>query len=83
MSNQPNSSVTKPNIEVAEFSIVGFADLPANKGVDFVDSPEFSCFGHRWCLRVLPGGHEGSNDGYVGVILRHESDESSPMYLNR
>ena len=63
MSNQPNVRVTKPNIEVAEFRIEGFADLPANKGVDFVDSPEFSCFGHQqWCLRVWPGGHANSDD---------------------
>ena len=84
-SNRTNLRITKPNIEAVEFRIDRFADLPSRKGVDSVDSPDFSCFGHRWCLRVWPGGQysstpgfEGSNDGYVavGVFLLHESDES-------
>ena len=73
MSNQPNLTLNKPNIEVAEFSIDGLADLLANEGADFdFDSPEFSCFGHHWWLSVYPG----DRPGYVAVYIHNESDES-------
>ena len=77
MNNNPtNSSVTRCG-ETFEVRFDGFADLPTRKADDnFVDSPEFTCFGHRWFLRVHPGGNILSDDGKVAVFLRHESDGS-------
>ena len=54
----------------------GFADLPAVKGRDFVNSPEFTCFGHKWHVRLWPGGSRGSPDGTVAVYLRNRSPVS-------
>ena len=76
-SNQTNSRVTKvEGSETFEVRIDGFEGLPTRKGVDFTDSSEFTCFGHRWSLRVYPGGSASSENGQVACYLRHKSDES-------
>ena len=78
--NPTNSRVTevKSNCKTFEVHFDGFADLPTTKSDDnFVNSPEFTCFGHRWHLRVYPGGYTGSDDGMVDVFLSHESDHES------
>ena len=46
----------------------GFADLPHEKG-SFVKSSSFSCLGHKWYLKLYPGGDEDSGDGAEGVSL--------------
>ena len=41
------------------------------------DSPEFVCFGHKWCLQVYPGSRSGqwaSDFGWVGLFLEHRSN---------
>ena len=58
-----------------EVSFDGFANLPAKKGVD-IFSPEFTCFGHQWCLHVYPGGSETSVDGRVSIFLHNRSNAS-------
>ena len=70
MNHQTNSSVT--DIKCFEVRFDGFAGLPTTKSNDnFTDSPEFTCFGHRWSLRLYPGGARRSDDGMVAVFLRH------------
>ena len=82
MSNQTNSRVTKTgegleNVETFEVRFDGFEGLPTTKSnSNFVDSPEFTCFGHRWMLRVYPGGIRDSADARVAAFLRHMSDAS-------
>ena len=53
----------------------GFAKLPAEKGEDVL-SPEFTCFGHQWCLGICPGGSAKSKDGMVAVFIEHYSNTS-------
>jgi len=53
----------------------GFADLTTARG-EYVESPEFSCFGHQWVLSVYPGGSENSAEGYVSVGIVNKSNTS-------
>ncbi|KAL7526436.1 hypothetical protein ACHAXR_001488, partial [Thalassiosira sp. AJA248-18] len=53
----------------------GFEGLDTSRGA-FVDSPEFTCFGRQWTLRIYPGGRTDSDDGVVSVYLRNMSEES-------
>ena len=53
----------------------GFADLTATRG-DAVKSPEFSCFGHQWSLKLYPGGRVNSPEGRVAVALSNRSNSS-------
>ncbi|KAL7524079.1 hypothetical protein ACHAXR_000424, partial [Thalassiosira sp. AJA248-18] len=53
----------------------GFEGLDTSRGT-FVESPKLVCFGHRWRLRIYPGGETNSDDGMVGVFLRNMSKES-------
>ena len=46
----------------------GFANLSTTRD-ERVESPEFSCFGHQWVLKVCPGGEEDSKEGYAAVEL--------------
>jgi len=41
-----------------------------------VKSPEFSCFGHQWTVKIYPGGKDRSEEGNVAVFLCNESPES-------
>jgi hypothetical protein len=53
----------------------GFADLSTARGVR-ADSPEFTCLGNRWSLRIYPGGSIGARDDYVTIYLTNRSDKS-------
>ena len=53
----------------------GFANLSTTRG-EYVTSPEFSCFGHQWVLRLYPGGNATSQQGYVAVSLINCSNTS-------
>ena len=59
----------------AEVCFHGFADFSTTRG-EGVESPLFSCFGHKWKLKLYPGGEEKSNDGYVAVRLSNMSNKS-------
>ena len=56
-----------------------FEGLPTERD-EPVYSPEFSCFGHRWTVRIVPGGVNKSKEGYVAVYLSNESSESIQAY---
>jgi len=53
----------------------GFAGLTTAQG-DFVESPVFTCFGHRWRLMIFPGSHSDSEVGMASVRLCNMSEES-------
>jgi hypothetical protein len=53
-----------------------FADHPSPPG-HRLDSPEFQCNGHKWSLRIYPGGNSTSNEGCVSLYLNHRSRGSA------
>ena len=57
-----------------------FANLSTTRG-EHVTSPEFSCFGHQWVLRLYSGGEEDSDEGFVALRLVNMSNTSikNPM----
>ena len=52
-----------------------FADLPTTNNNEGVISPQFTCFGHNWLLKIYPGGEEDSHEGYVAVYLANTLDK--------
>ena len=46
----------------------GFADLSTTRN-KCVKSPKFLLFGHKWQLRLYPGGKTNSREGYVALSL--------------
>eukprot|EP00956_Cyclotella_meneghiniana_P024210 scaffold48315_cov57-Cyclotella_meneghiniana.AAC.5 len=36
---------------------------------DWIESPEFKCFGHNWRLEVYPGGTDEAEEGFMTVSL--------------
>ena len=60
---------------MVSISFHGFEGLPSERDVP-VFSPEFTCFGHKWRLKVYPGGHSTSNEGMVSVYLENLSNKS-------
>ena len=59
---------------IAPVHFNGFGGLTTTKG-ESVDSPEFSCFGHKWTVELYPGGDVGSVDGCVSLWLQNETEE--------
>ena len=53
----------------------GFANLSTTRG-EYVESPEFSCFGHHWVLEIYPGGDVNSDEGHVDVELANRKNTS-------
>ena len=56
----------------------GFADLPSSVG-QFTRSPKFTCNGHKWCIRIYPGGYEHGNFGKLSVYLEHCSEGNATV----
>jgi speckle-type POZ protein len=56
-----------------QFNLKNFKDLTTRNG-DYVETPDFSCNGHDWSLRIYPGGNDGvAEEGYVSIFLHHLS----------
>eukprot|EP00985_Skeletonema_marinoi_P014897 scaffold7606_cov125-Skeletonema_marinoi.AAC.4 len=54
-----------------------FAELPTAKG-HRLESPEFTCNGQTWVLRLYPGGNNSATDtGHVSLYLNHRSRGST------
>ncbi|KAL7528711.1 hypothetical protein ACHAWF_002673 [Thalassiosira exigua] len=56
-----------------ESQLVHFHDferMPTEKGCR-IRSQCFSCYDRQWRLELLPGGHEESDDGMVGLFLQN------------
>jgi len=70
----PPEGLKREGWSTNEVRIHGFANL-STTGDEYVPSPEFSCFGHQWVVRVYPVGTLES-DRYVTVMLINMSDSS-------
>ena len=57
-----------------QFHIHDFANLSTTRD-HYIESPEFTCRGHQWELRVYPGGAGGAEEGKVSAYIRHLSEE--------
>jgi hypothetical protein len=69
----PSSTFHDGNKEWKSFLIHfhNFAEHPTTKG-QYLESPEFTCNGQKWALRLYPGGNTCSDgDGYVSLYLNH------------
>ncbi|KAL7458432.1 hypothetical protein ACHAWC_010044 [Mediolabrus comicus] len=55
-------------------NIHDFAAIDATEG-NFFWTPEFSCNGHRWGLKIYPGGHGSTDDGRFSIFLARRSKE--------
>lgn len=59
--------------ETAEIRFHGFADLPVQRGWGS-RSPEFTCLGHRWSLKLKPGGARSyEKKGMIAIYLSNMS----------
>ena len=65
----PPASLLTNELETQEIRFHEFEGLPAEKGSSVTYSPEFTCFGHKWRLKIYPGGDSASEEGMVGVYL--------------
>ena len=75
----PPLSLSKDNEwEIINVQYHGFENLTVVRG-EAVLSPEFTCFGHQWRLRLYPGGSTKSEDGMVSIFLSNRSNKSIKM----
>ena len=75
----PPASTHNKKWESLQVYFNGFVKLPVTRGVP-VYSPEFICFGHRWRVRIFPGGHLPSEEGMVGAYLDNLSNENISLH---
>ena len=72
----PPSSMSNDNEwEIIQIRYHDFENLTTIRN-EYVISPEFTCFGHTWCLKLYPGGAVDSTDGKVGIFLFNMSNKS-------
>ena len=57
------------------FHFHGFSNLSTTKN-HYIASPEFTCNGHHWGIRVLPGRSSRALEGNVSFYLNHLSREA-------
>ncbi|KAL7452277.1 hypothetical protein ACHAWC_004001 [Mediolabrus comicus] len=73
----PATKIKDAKVSIAwksfQFEVQNFKDLPTTKN-HCVVTPEFSCNGHQWCLRIYPGGDDDAAGGWVSVYLHHLSE---------
>ena len=62
----PRDEFPMEDVRIVHFH--DFMTLPTTKN-EAVYSPEFSCAGHSWQLKMFPGGESESEDGMVAVYL--------------
>eukprot|EP00956_Cyclotella_meneghiniana_P035239 scaffold112864_cov83-Cyclotella_meneghiniana.AAC.2 len=62
----PPAEFSLEDIQIVHFH--DFLDLTKTKN-EAVYSPEFSCAGHKWMLKVYPGGESESEDKMIAVYL--------------
>ena len=72
--------VGSPNGRLSDWVIApvyfnGFVGLTTTKG-ESVESPEFTCFGHKWSVHMFPGGDNDSDDRYVALHISNRTEEA-------
>ncbi|KAL7455428.1 hypothetical protein ACHAWC_006978 [Mediolabrus comicus] len=70
-----STAQAQPQWKTFYFNLRNFKDLPTTSN-HFVATPEFSCIGHVWRLKIYPGGRDGAGEGYVSIYLAHRSEGS-------
>ncbi len=65
-------SIAPPRWKTLHFNVKNFKDLPTTRD-HFVETPEFSCNGHQWALKIFPGGDDEATEGYVSIFIHHRS----------
>ncbi|KAL7546515.1 hypothetical protein ACHAWF_009838, partial [Thalassiosira exigua] len=65
--------------EVTPVQFHGFKALDATTG-SFVKSPEFESLGHKWLVKLYPGGEQDSESGMTGIFLTNRSDVSVELH---
>ena len=68
----PSSSSSGEEWKSFQFHIHNFPYLDTTKN-HYIASPEFTCNGRRWELRVFPGGASEADEGDVSAFLNHLS----------
>ena len=79
-----------PEFHMEDVKLVHFHNFESLTTVmgEMVESPEFECAGHKWKLRIYPGGHHGNDEdlftltGFISVNLLLSSSESSVVEVN-
>ena len=71
-------STAPPRWKTLYFNLRDFRNLPTTRN-HYVKTPEFSCNGHDWCLKVYPGGDDNATEGYVSIYLHHRSEGSNSV----
>jgi hypothetical protein len=66
-------SAVKKSFGAYSFQIQGYSGLPSRVS-DCVESPEFSLCGHKWQLRIFPGGSLDSHREYLSFYLASKSN---------
>jgi speckle-type POZ protein len=70
-------SIAPPQWKSFYFNVQNFKDLPTTRD-HYVETPLFTCNGHRWDLTIYPGGYDLADDrySYVSIYLNHQSEGS-------
>jgi CRISPR/Cas system endoribonuclease Cas6 (RAMP superfamily) len=66
-------SAVKKSFGAYSFQIQGYSGLPSRVS-DCVESPEFSLCGHKWQLRIFPGGSLDCHKEYLSFYLASKSN---------
>jgi len=56
-----------------QFKVLNFEYIPTTKGYR-LETPEFSCRGDEWILKIYPGGTRFATAGYLSVYLDHHAN---------
>jgi len=62
-----------PRWKSFHFNVQNFKDLPTTRD-HYVETPEFTCNGHQWALKIFPGGSDTATEGDVSMYLMHRSE---------
>lgn len=57
-----------------QFRIEGYSEV-STKVADCVESPEFLLCGHKWQLRIFPGGSLENHKGFMSFYLASKSNK--------
>ena len=68
----PPDEYEKTEYTTVEVHFHDFANLPSERN-NQTASPQFTCLGRKWELRLFPGGDETSDPGNIAVYLAHMS----------
>ena len=74
MEEKSNVSRVKKILGSYQFRIEGYSGLSSRVG-DCVESPEFVLCGHKWQLRIFPGGSLENHKDFASFYLASKSNK--------